>query len=103
MKTMKVYEVHSYGGEWEDAYDYVEGRFDTRLAAEQLMNELKKDNEDFNRRADRCEQCTFGCGNNEPCEDYELDGSGGCENWTYHQIYDDMFRIDEVEVTLSCS
>jgi hypothetical protein len=108
---MKIYQLHQYGGEWEDCRDYIIGSY---LHKERAAEEMSKaQNEETIKRlnAKQCANCPYHAN----LEDYALmadlmrkhcdhsdihcdeDGELFCKNFYIHWI-DNDFRIKEVEV-----
>ena len=42
---MKIYQIHDYGGEWEDRFDYIVGSYLSKEKADAEMEQLKSDEE----------------------------------------------------------
>jgi hypothetical protein len=108
---MKIYQLHKYGGEWEEAYDYIIGSYLRKERAEEEMKNAKLQDEEDIQLARHCSNCPLADGwdlNNEvakKCEKYcdkfkyvDLGDDGfDCDNYTTHWT-DVHFRIEEVEV-----
>ena len=109
---MKIYQIHKYGGEWEDYYDYIVGSYIRKERAEEMMGafvEQSKSDREQARRCGRCpawnqlgdntEQIAMECGIY--CDkfhrDNNEDGTFECSNWMSIN-YESHFRIEEVEV-----
>ena len=119
---MKIYQIHDYGGEWEDRFDYIIGSYLSKEKAEAKMEHLKSDEE----LAMKCNSCPlyycsndYDCGMNcnqcnfierakQYCDRYEpfdankhnpeeYDRDDRCINYDYH-MDDHFFRIEEVDV-----
>ena len=107
---MKIYQIHEYGGQWEDAYDYIVGSY---LHQEKALEELERFRaEDVERSKcqecpanycpsdcdDDCENCRGGERAAEYCVDYEPRSFGStiCVNYDYHEP--SFYKIEEVEV-----
>ena len=109
---MKIYQIHEYGGEWEDSYDYIVSSYLSEEKAiaekERLENEvleLSKCNtcilyfcpDDCSMKCDSKECKDYAIAEAKKCKDYKSDGAGCCKN--FRQKFDvSSFRIEEVEV-----
>lgn len=108
---MKIYQLHEYGGEWEESYDYIIGSYFRRERAEEekAKSELKyKEDRELSRH---CSNCPL-------VEDWSLDDTVAkkckeyCDRFKYVDVGDDgfdcgnyvglwtdsHFKIEEVEV-----
>ena len=108
---MKIYQIHEWGGEWEDRYDYIVGSY---LLEEKAIAE-KERLEAEEKEAAKCNICPlYFCepdcnGDCEDCDNLRIDKAkkycdrykqsdyGKCENF-YLKLYDGHFNIEEVEV-----
>ena len=105
---MKIYQIHRYGGEWEDSYDYIISSYLSEEKAKTEMEQLEKEEKELQELRDRCQNCPLLRFNkediniNEYCdrfewgydEDYEEDCCLN-EYWTH---YDSYYKLEEVEV-----
>ena len=108
---MKIYQLHKYGGEWDDSFDDIIGSYFLKIRAEEEMAkaEIKdKMDKELSRHCSNCplvdgygfddktvKQCE------EYCDRFEIVNMGDdgfdCSNYTTH--WDEVhFRIEEVEV-----
>ena len=109
---MKIYQLHKYGGEWEDHYDYIVNSYLHKNVAEQMLRVYKAQEEVICAHSRRCDRCPIWeqIGDNveriaKKCADYcdqfkresYEDGSLDCCNWMSHRD-ESNFRIEEVEV-----
>ena len=108
---MKIYQLHKYGGEWEDAFDHIIGSYLRKERAEEEKVKAKlRDEEDrkLSRHCLNCPLCNGWSLNNEvakKCEEYcdkfkymDLGNDGfDCGNYTTYW-WEVHFRIEEVEV-----
>jgi hypothetical protein len=108
---MTIYQLHKYGSEWEDAYDYIIGSYLYRVRAEDEMAKAiiqdKKDKE-LSYHCGNCPLVDDDSPNDEVakqcakyCDKFKYvkwgDNGFSCGNYTTH--WDDVyFRIEEVEV-----
>lgn len=112
---MKIYQIHCYGGEWEDAFDYIKYSYLSKEKAEQKLKELEKNEELSRKRVDKCQTCPWiwdyrkdkselrnqtqeYCKDFKPCA-YDEDDyyENDCEN--YKSSFDNYsYRIEEVEI-----
>lgn len=92
---MKIYNVVQYGGEFDDYYEYIKGVFTIREEAERLCDFLSEVEADKVAKTKMCQECIFGCGDEDPCGDLKLDkNKEDCENCnTWAE--EDFYRIDE--------
>lgn len=108
---MKIYQLHTYGGEWEDSFDYIIGSYLRKERAEEEMEKAKLENDENRKLARHCSNCPIVDGwdlDNEVankcaayCDKFKYvdlgDDGFNCGNYTTHW-YDNHFRIEEVEV-----
>lgn len=110
---MKIYQLHEYGGEWEDSYDYLIGSYlhkeraeEEKLKAEALEKKLVEQHnrcnndcpfigEPYNTRHTLLTMWNGFC-NEAQLEDYG-DGEIYCKNMYFHWDIS-SFKIKEVEV-----
>ena len=113
---MKIYQIHKYGGEWEDSYDYIVGSYLYRHRAEEIMEDLKQKSNIKHEEVLHCQDCPIWNLGNEGiteedvakecitycdrfCRDDYDDGSFDCNNWqSYYEK--PMYRIEEIEVEM---
>ena len=108
---MKIYQLHKYGGEWEDAYDYIIGSYlrKERAEEEKIKAELQdKSDKELARRCSNCPLiCSWGLDDEvarkcaEYCDKFKyIDmGDDGFDCGNYTTYWDEVcFRIEEVEV-----
>lgn len=115
---MKIYQIHEYGGEYEDSFDFIVMSFihEERAVAEKERLEREA------AEAIKCSLCPLHCDESfskaeltknyeqmiakriikakELCEHYELedeDAPLSCSNY-YTPLYDTFYRIEEVNV-----
>ena len=112
---MKIYQVHGYGGEWEDSYDYIIGSYLSEKRAYEEMNEFIEEEEYLRELHEKCIHCPLFVHNEEfskedvgrYCDKYEpfdkskhnIDNYDDdlCVNlnWNHEDSY---YYIEEVEV-----
>ena len=110
---MKIYQIHQYGGEWEDRYDYILGSYLHKERAEEALVVVQMDDEIQFQQSRHCADCPVVCDLDtddvellsEKCrqhcdrfvlEEYD-DGCPECANWqSYYEKPN--YRIKEVEV-----
>ena len=106
---MKIYQLHKYGGEWEDSYDYIIGSYLHKEKAEatKAMEEAKEN--ELRVQSHMCNDCLYlydaYITNDEllsycpkaKLEKNEYDDDIDCQNYMTH-FYDNYFKIEEVEV-----
>ena len=118
---MKIYQIHDYGGEWEDRFDYIVGSYFSKDKARMEMGRLEEE-EDLARKCNSCPLyfCPTDCdGNCNQCDNFiekakqycdryevfdenkhdpeEYDKNSKCINYDYH-MDDHFLRIEEVDV-----
>lgn len=111
--SFKIYQIHRYGGEWEDAYDYIVASYLSKEKAIMRKTVLELEEEQDRKQSEKCHECYASRCRNEDvpyCHFYEpfdenvhsLDeyyGDEYCVNemeyWNYEYNY---FKIEEVEV-----
>lgn len=108
---MKIYQLHKYGGEWEDSYDHIIGSYfrKERAKEEKIKAEIKEN--ELSERGRKCNRCPLLqrpfakiddliSKHSDYCSEAKLvDSSWGiyCENYSDH--WDEAhFKIEEVEV-----
>ncbi len=109
---MKIYQLHQYGGEWEDSYDYIVGSYLRKERAEEAMAIFQRVDQIKVKESRQCcccplfnsstddsdklkEECIAYCDRFRVAE-YD-DGGIDCDNW--QSYYDEpMYCIKEVEV-----
>lgn len=111
---MRIYQIHEYGGEWEDAYDYIVGSYLSEERAKAEMKQLEKEEKELLNWSLRCHECPLHipynedvdmnkyCNKYEPfdsskhsLEDYYGDEECVNEYWNHE---DSWFKLEEVEV-----
>ena len=109
---MKIYQVHEYGGEWEDAYNYIIGSYLHKERAEEEKIKAEAKEEQLMEHCDRCNRCPFL--EDEPfadidklkekyfyyCDEAKLESDDygiTCKNY-FCKWDKSSFRIEEVEV-----
>lgn len=114
---MKIYQIHEYGGYWEDRFDCIVSSYLSEEKAIIEKERLEKEQEDFIKQSEKCYECPlYNRSRNindvgKYCDDYEVfeegvhdpdeyDESDLCVNHVIHSSYwyDAYYRIDEVEV-----
>ncbi len=109
---MKIYQLHKYGGEWEDAYDYIIGSYLYQKRAEEEKIKAEAKEQELVERSNKCYNCPF-LENpfsqldvlthqyKDYCSDAKLDDGDEwgiiCDN-CYHHWDESYFEIKEVEV-----
>ena len=110
---MKIYQLHKYGGEWEDSYDHIIGSYLRKERAEEMLSYFQEQEmmaQELNSHCKNCpmlnsatidseklaEECVTYC-NNFIRVNYDDGDDCDCENWLpiYEKSY---YRIEEVEV-----
>lgn len=71
---MKIYQIHEYGGEWEDRYDYIVGSYISHDKAIAEKERLEKE-EEIKRK---CKSC--------PLYFCDLDCDEDCDECYKHQV-----------------
>lgn len=109
---MKIYQLHKYGGEWEDAYDYIVGSYLRKERAEEERVKAETKEKELAFRGKKCNNCPFIEQSFEDlddllseypnyCNESKLidEGAWGmdCENYYSHRN-ESTFKIKEVEV-----
>ena len=56
---MKIYQIHKYGGECEDAYDYIIGSYLLEHRANEEMEKAKALEEVKWKQSKKCQNCPF--------------------------------------------
>ena len=110
---MKIYQLHEFGGEWEDFYDRIVGSYIKRERAEEEKLKRQAKVREEQRQSLICNDCpicdSFGRDDTEilakECASYckrferedDGDGSIDCANWTSR--YDEpSFEVKEVDI-----
>jgi sulfatase maturation enzyme AslB (radical SAM superfamily) len=109
---MKIYQLHKYGGEWEDYRNYIIGSYLHKERADEEMAKAQDEELQKQRLAQQCANCPYhtdDMGDNqilanlmrEHCDHSDIycdeDGDVFCKNFYLHWI-DHEFNIEEVEV-----
>lgn len=108
---MKIYQLHKYGGEWEDHFDYIIGSYLHKERAEEEMLKAKSKEEELSERGRKCNRCPFLehpfanlddmiVKHSHYCSEAKLENSKwgiDCENYC-SQWDEAFFKIEEVEV-----
>lgn len=108
---MKIYQLHKYGGEWEDYRNYIIGSYLHKERAEEEKTQAQDEEFQKQRLAKQCQCCPY----NDDIEDNKTlaelmrkycdhsdihcddEGELFCNNFYCHWI-DNNFNIEEVEV-----
>ena len=56
---MKIYQLHEYGGEWEDSYDYIIGSYLRKERAEEEKIKAEVKDNKLVEHSNRCWACPF--------------------------------------------
>ena len=109
---MKIYQLHKYGGEWEDSFDFIIGSYLRRERAEEEKAKKEAKEKELIERSNRCINCPFYgedfdnldtlmsehsvyCNEAKLIDDEEY--GMDCENY-YAHWHESTFKIKEVEV-----
>ena len=108
---MIIYQIHQYGGVWEDAYDHIIGSYLRQERAEEKMEWAKMQYSERQLLSRHCVNCPIGDGWDldetiaakcrRYCDKFEyIDlGDDGFDCGNYSCDWDEAyFRIEEVEV-----
>lgn len=108
--SFKIYQIHEYGGQWEDSYDYIVGSYLSKEKAEVEKDRLVKEEQDLLDLYTKCCNCPLYSDDKmkEYCDRYEpfdknkhsldeFDGDEYCVNLAWYHD-DSYFKIEEVEV-----
>lgn len=110
---MKIYQLHEYGGEWEDYFDNIIGSYIHKERAEGEKRRAEAKEKEKFEFSNRCQNCPF-LGESykdlatliklhyDYCDKAKLEDDGEewgitCDNY-YIQWDKSKFRIEEVEV-----
>ena len=111
---MKIYQLHKYGGEWEDSFDFIIGSYLRRERAEEEKAKAEAEEKELREHFKRCFDCPYTedfedgfvdvnvlvSENPNYCNKAKLESGDygiSCENSYYH--WDEAtFEIEEVEV-----
>lgn len=108
---MKIYQLHEYGGEWEDSFDYIIGSYLRKERAEEEKVKAEAKENELAERGRKCNRCPFLehlyanlddliAKHSHYCSEVKLkDDEWGitCENY-YSHWDESSFEIKEVEV-----
>lgn len=90
---MTIYQLHEYGGQWEDAFDYIISSY---MRKERAEEEKLKAEEKEAKRTEQCKKC-----NNCPIGDEDLQADTleyakhTCRNYCSRaEIFEDKFGYD---------
>ena len=104
---MKIYQIHKYGGQWEDRYDYIIGSYLKKERAEEEKTKAEKEEQELRNQDEKCRECPYlydAFITNEKLLEYcpkadlkQYEDEIDCAN--YFQLWDESyFKIEEVEV-----
>ena len=110
---MKIYQLHEFGGQWEDRFDYIVGTYVKKERAVEEKLKLEQKEAARQERQRKCNDCPI-LGNDLQCDTLEY-AQHACHNYCSNaQISEDKFgyecgnyecgwdassfRIDEIEV-----
>lgn len=104
---MKIYQLHEYGGEYEDHYDYIIGSYLRKKRAEEEKTKAEAKEKELREHHKRCNSCPFietqtNLLNSFPnyCSEARLEETEcgiDCENF-YLKWDESIFKIEIVEV-----
>lgn len=109
---MKIYQLHEFGGEWEDKYDYIIGSYLRKERAEEEMAKAVAYNAAMVDKAAKCRNCPLFDREDDDSVDDVLTAIGEyctmkkimkdeygthCENYSSF-VDESYFRIEEIEV-----
>lgn len=104
---MKIYQIHQFGGEWEDSFDYIVESYLSKEKAEKRKLELEQEEIENQEQWQKCKKCILWHKRNvseeevkEFCCHAEIEYDGDdmdCMNY-YYGNDDSYFKIKEVEV-----
>lgn len=108
---MKIYQIHDYGGEWEDKWDIIAGSYLSKEKAKLKKDELEAIQAEFAKCKncplyicdDNCDDDCEKCNRNKSekakayCDRYEPDRDFKCNNYGY-DFYESYFKVVEVDV-----
>ena len=108
---MKIYQLHKYGGEWEDHFDDIIGTYFLQIRAEEEKTKAELKDKEDKALARHCSNCPLVDGWSlddevakkcaEYCDKFKyIDmGDDGFDCGNYTTYWDEVcFRIEEVEV-----
>ena len=108
---MTIYQLHEYGGEWEDKYDYIIGSYLNKARAKEEKAKAEQAEvlrQEQSRKCAECPLCNYYFDDKEAvfeaCAKYcdkfsqqDYESRGGCSS--YHCQWDaNLYRIETVEV-----
>ena len=106
---MTIYQLHKYGGEFDDKYDDIIGTYFLRIRAEEEKAKAESKEAELREQSRMCNDCLYlydaYITNDEllsycpkaKLEKNEYDDDIDCQNYMTHW-YNSYFRIEEVEV-----
>lgn len=115
---MKIYQIHEYGGFWEDAFDFIISSYVSEEKAKNELKRLTKEEECWRNMSTKCSRCPLWSYNGEQkdaekkaklyCDKYEpFDVDKHYQNEGYESEKcinlhlareNSSYRIEEVEV-----
>lgn len=108
---MKIYQLHEYGGEWEDYHDYIIGTYLRKERAEEEKAKAEAKKKELIERSRKCNRCPFLVfppldlndlldRHSDYCTEAKLEEDAyGIECDNYYQYWDEnRYDIREVEV-----
>lgn len=90
---MKIYQLHEYSGEWEDATDYIRGSYLRKERAEEEKAKAEEFEKILRERSDKCNKCPVFC------EDPFLSATDLIEK---HSDYCDLMELDDSDYGVNC-
>lgn len=103
---MIIYQIHRYGGAYEDFYDYIEESYVSQEKAQLRLKQLVEEESKLKKQRDLCNECQVYFGNSDKanekckCADVYYDKEYN-EYDCYNRVCfgeDNNFTIEEVEV-----
>ena len=111
VNEMTIYQLHEYGGEWEDKYDYIIGSYLNKVRAEEEKVRAEQAETLRQQQSRKCADCPIGNfyfddaeAVAEACAKYcdqfsRNDYENGMDCRNYHCQWDaNLYRIETVEV-----
>lgn len=109
---MIIYQLHKYGGEWEDSFDYIIGSYLKKEKAEEEKIKAETEEKKLAEQNQKCNRCPFlrhffTNNSNDLNAEYSYYCSEAklvndkwgvyCENYCEYW-YESFFKIEEVEI-----
>ena len=88
---MKIYQVHEFGGEYDDYFDRIVGSYMKRERAEEVRDEKRAEAKRLRAKSDKCNQCPIFNEEHSTIEDFIAAAARYCDE---AEIVEDYFGVN---------